>query len=121
MSEPVSTKTSVALLALLGVSAGPIAGDWSMVLMGSLIGAAWHMSVNTFDSMAASFRRFGACVLISMGLTQFATPVLVHHIGATALVDPAYALLAVATVVAVAWRPVWDFGMRFLASKGPQK
>lgn len=118
MSDPVTTttKTSTMLLALFGVAATPVAGEWSLALVGALVGAALHVSVTVPEDMPRwwqPFTRFFTAVMAGLFLSRAAAPLVERMVDSGAIVDPEAMLLAVALLVAVSWRwivvdvPLW--------------
>lgn len=112
MADPVSTaatgggKTGAMLLAIFGASSNALLGEWSMVLVGALIGAALHVSVTPAAEMPRWWHpliRYCMSVLAAVALTRLAAPWLVHVTGGPA-VESEYLLLGASTLIALGWR-----------------
>jgi hypothetical protein len=103
MADPVTgTKTGVVLLALFGVAAQPLVGEWVIVFVCALAGSAVNVHLAKSEDMPRwwqPFTRFGVALLSGLVLSRAAAPLATQWLGESAALDPEAMLMAVAFVV----------------------
>lgn len=111
MAEPISTKTGVAILGVLGIAATSFAGDWLMVALGSVIGAT--LQISRSDAFPAQVVGWGQQIKLWLILLwEFSRSVMAgllfsRLVAALWMKDPEvneYILAGLAGVIAFGWR-----------------
>ncbi len=115
-------ETAAALLAVFGVSATPIVAEWSVVLVGAMIGASLHISMEPpFRRWWEPVARWLVCVLAAIAFARVVGPLALQWLPSAGAVDAEAMLIASATAVAWGWRPALQRAGQMIGAWQPPK
>lgn len=108
MTEPINTAVSgVSLMTLAVALAGPNAGPYVVILLGSVGGALWALSSATVETRLQGLWLVGRCVLTAIVLTAFIARFLGPHLNFEA--GEAYSIVSfIIGALGNRWQDIFD-------------